>query len=67
MGKMIIVDIMNETAEVKIETIGYKGPKCIEESQFLKDALGTEIEMDLKPTFYEREEEEIREYKLLCG
>ena len=41
MAKKIIVEIDND-GEVRIETQGYKGPICLEESQFLKDILGEE-------------------------
>jgi hypothetical protein len=67
MNKEIIIDIMNETAEVKIETKGYVGMKCVEESQFLKDALGTETEQVLLPIAFEKEKEVNRIYKPICG
>lgn len=65
--KMIIIDIMDETAELKIETKGYVGPKCVEEAQFLKDALGPSMEMELKPVFHKKEKETTRVFKPLCG
>ena len=66
--KMIIIDIMDETAELKIETKGFVGPKCVEESQFLKDALGPSMEMELKPVFYQKNKKEVtRVMKPLCG
>jgi hypothetical protein len=67
MNKEIIIDIMNETAEVKIETKGYVGMKCVEESQFLKDALGTETEQVLLPIAFKNEKETNRIYKPICG
>lgn len=66
--KQIIVTIDMETGKMEIETKGYRGLKCIEESQFLKDALGEEVEQELKPIAYETEEKEhYRCFKPLCG
>lgn len=65
--KEIIIDVMNETAEVKVETKGYTGMKCVEESQFLKEALGEQMEQTLLPIAFQKEKETIREYKPICG
>lgn len=65
--KEIIIDVMNNTAEVKIETKGYTGMKCVEESQFLKEALGVQMEQTLHPIAYQKDKESIREYKTICG
>lgn len=67
MPKEIIMDVMNETAEVKIETKGYTGMKCVEEAQFLKDALGTETEQILLPIAYQKDKETKRVFKPICG
>ena len=64
--KEIILDISIE-GEIKIETRGFKGKSCIAESQFLKDLLGTETERSLTPTYYEKEEIQIKKYLPLCG
>ena len=64
--KEIILDITNE-GEIKIETRGFKGKTCIGESQFLKDLLGTETERSLTPTYWEKEENQIKKYLPLCG
>jgi hypothetical protein len=64
--KEIILDISNE-GEIKIETRGFKGKSCITESQFLKDLLGNEIERSLTPTYWEKEETQIKKYLPLCG
>lgn len=65
--KEIIMDVMNDTAEVKIETKGYVGMKCIEESQFLKDALGVTMEQTLIPIAFQKEKKVRRVYKPICG
>jgi hypothetical protein len=65
--KEIIMDVMNETAEVKIETKGYVGMQCVEEAQFLKEALGELTSQSLLPIAYEKEKETKRVYKPICG
>ena len=65
--KEIILDVMNETAEIKIETKGFTGRKCLEESQFLKDALGVQIEQTLLPIYFERSKESKRIFTPICG
>lgn len=69
MGKQMIIEVMDETAEVKIETKGYTGMKCVEESQFLKDALGTQMEQTLLPVAFQKDKskEKNRVYKSICG
>lgn len=67
MAKEIILDVMNGTAEVKIETKGYVGMKCVEESKFLKDALGVQTEQTLLPIAFQKEKETKRIYKPICG
>ena len=67
MSKQIIMEVMNETAEIKIRTEGYIGMKCVEESKFLKDALGEEMEQTLLPCALQSEKEGVRVYKPICG
>lgn len=66
--KQIIIDVTNE-GEVKIETRGFTGKSCIEESQFLKDALGEETARQLTPAYYQRQEQKevIKKHLPLCG
>ncbi len=52
MQKQIIVDVM-DNGEVKIETKGYSGPLCLEESKFLKGALGEEVSRVLTSAYYQ--------------
>lgn len=66
MAKQIIVDIDN-TGEVRIETKGFTGPVCLEESQFIKDLLGQEISRCLAPMFYQKNSVEIKKHINLCG
>ena len=64
--KQIIIDVMND-GEIKIETKGFKGITCIEESQFLKDLLGEETTRHLVPAYYTRKKIKLKRYLPLCG
>ena len=64
--KKIILDI-DDTGEVRIETTGFKGPVCLEESQFLKELLGQETKRCLTPLFYQRGETLVKKHINLCG
>ena len=67
MSKQKIVIDIDSNGEVKIETVGFSGPVCLEESKFLKDLLGHETSYSLTPTFYQRGEVEIKKHINLCG
>ena len=64
--KQIIIDVMND-GEIKIETKGFKGKSCIEETQFLKDLLGEEKARNLVPAYYIKNKKSVRKYLPLCG
>jgi len=64
--KRIIVDITDE-GEVKIETQGFKGKACIEESMFLKDLLGRETARQLTPVYYTANQKQVTKHIPLCG
>jgi len=64
--KQIIIDVM-DSGEIKIETKGFQGKSCIEESQFLKDLLGEETVRNLVPAYYTRKKITIRKHLPLCG
>ena len=66
--KEIIIDVIND-GEVKIETRGFTGKSCIQESQFLKDLLGKEISQQLIPAYYVtgKEKETVKKHLPLCG
>ena len=63
--KEIIIDISND-GEISIETKGFKGKACIEESQFLKDLLGKETSKRLTPAYYYNKKQ-LKKYLQLCG
>ncbi len=64
MARKIIVEIDND-GEVRLETRGYTGPVCLEESQFLKDLLGEETSRQLVPVFYQNNKN--KKYLPICG
>ena len=65
-GKTAIVTV-DETGEIKLETKGFKGKSCIDETKFIKELLGEEISRELKPTYYMRDKEVVRRHLPLCG
>ena len=64
--KEIIIDISPE-GEITIETRGFTGKSCIEETQFLKDLLGQELLQQLTPAYYETTKTTAKRYLNLCG
>ena len=66
MQKQIVVDI-DDSGETRIETKGFKGPVCLEESKFLKDLLGQELSRYLTPMFYQQNKVEVKKHINLCG
>ncbi len=64
--KEIVIDISND-GEVSIETKGFKGKACLEESQFIKDILGKETSKLLTPAYYVNEKQQKKKYLNLCG
>ena len=65
--KIIYVDISDD-GEVKIETKGFSGKACIEETKFLKDLLGEETERSLTACYFSTDTQVVRKKHLnLCG
>ena len=64
--KEIIVDIADD-GQVKIETRGFQGKSCLEESQFIKDLLGRETARQLTPAYWQIGTTRIKKYLPLCG
>lgn len=62
--KKIIVEIDNN-GEVRLETKGYSGPICLEESEFLKNVLGEETSKKLTPEYYDKGK--VKKYQQICG
>ena len=64
--KEIIIDISND-GEVKLETRGFTGKSCVEESQFIKDLLGKETAKQLTPAYYQAQTTQVKKYLPICG
>jgi hypothetical protein len=64
--KQIVIDVSPE-GEIRIETKGYEGPSCLEDSKFLKDILGEETSVQLCPTYYKRGKETVKKHIPICG
>ena len=64
--KEIVIDISDD-GQIKIETKGFTGKSCIEESQFIKEVLGSETARQLTPTYWQRSQAKIKKYLPLCG
>jgi hypothetical protein len=64
--KEIVIDISSD-GEIRIETKGFKGKACLEESQFLKKLLGKETYKQLTPAYYNTNKKKVKKYLQLCG
>ena len=64
--KEIVIDVSDD-GEVRLETTGFKGKACLEESQFLKALLGEEILCQLTPAYYTKNKIKTKKYLPLCG
>jgi hypothetical protein len=62
--KEIVIDV-SEDGEVKIETRGFTGKACLQESEFLKNLLGRETYRQLTPAYYGKQNK--KKYLNLCG
>jgi len=64
--KRIVIDIGDE-GELRIETQGFSGKSCLEESQFLKDLLGKEIAHQLTAAYFTTATTQVKKHLPLCG
>jgi len=64
--KQIVIDILN-TGEIKIETRGYPGKTCVEETEVIKNILGKEVTRQLTPAYYTQDKVAVKQYLPLCG
>jgi hypothetical protein len=64
--KEIIVDVMDD-GQVHIETRGFTGNACLQESEFIKNLLGKEIARQLTPAFYTQNKQTVKKHLPLCG
>lgn len=63
--KRIVIEVSDE-GELKIETKGFVGKACIEETEFLKELLGKEVHQQLTAAFYS-DKANTKKYLTLCG
>jgi hypothetical protein len=68
MQKKIVVNISND-GQIQIETHGYVGEECLEESKFIEEFLGKEISTQLTPAFYQSKGNKgvVKKHIPLCG
>jgi hypothetical protein len=64
--KQIIIDILDD-GEIKLETRGYTGKTCLEETEAIKNILGNEITRQLTPAYYIQGKETVKKHLPLCG
>ncbi len=64
--KEIVIEV-SEDGEVRLETRGFEGKACLEESQFLKGLLGSEVCRNLTPAYYNHGTKKVKKYLNLCG
>ena len=64
--KEIVIEV-SEDGEVRLETKGFEGKACLEESKFLKDLLGSEVCRHLTPAYYTHGKKRVKKYLNLCG
>jgi hypothetical protein len=66
-NKKIVMEVLPD-GEVKITTEGFVGKSCLEESKFLKEALGSEISTQLTPAYFMTDQKTVVKKHLgLCG
>lgn len=65
--KAIIIDVMNNTGEMRIEAIGFVGEGCIHETDFIKNALGATVSRELKPEYFIKDKEKTTVLRSFCG
>ena len=66
--KQFVIDI-GDDGEIKLETRGFQGKACLEESKFIKDILGKETAMQLTAAYYtdQGQKQTVKKHLPLCG
>lgn len=64
--KEIIIEISDD-GQVSLETKGFKGSSCVEETEFLKKVLGKETFKLLIPAYFVTEKQHLKKYLNICG
>jgi hypothetical protein len=63
--KEIVIDVSDD-GEISIETKGFTGKACLEESAFIKHLLGKELARQLTPAYY-HDKQKTKKFLQLCG
>jgi len=68
MSKRIVVEI-DEDGVISIETLGFKGKGCLEDSEWVKDIIGKETSQQLTPAYFMKSDDKEKRIKHLplCG
>ncbi len=66
MRPQIRITVSND-GDIEIETVGFTGKSCVEETRFLKKMLGQETFKQLTPAYYSRNRQQKKKYLPLCG
>ena len=64
--KEIVIHVSDD-GQIQIETKGFTGKNCIEESRFIKEVLGSETACQPTPTYWQKNQIKIKKYLPLCG
>ena len=64
--KEIVIDVSND-GQIQVETKGFTGKRCIEESRFIVKVLGSETARKLTPAYWHENRIKIKKYLPLCG
>lgn len=66
--KKVKVVFSKVTGKVKVQSFGFHGPSCMQETKFIEEALGKVTSVEKKKEFYETEVEIHNEItRGLCG
>ncbi len=66
MKRTIVIEV-SDTGEIKLETKGFVGKACVDETEFLKKILGKETHKQLVPCYFQKNKETIKRHLPICG
>jgi len=52
--KKIVMTVDPKTGKIEVETTGFKGKECIEETKWLEKAIGKAKQVKKKPEYYQK-------------
>lgn len=65
--KTIQIDILDLDCRVQIETKGFEGKGCVEESEWIKHVLGEEQSRVLTPVYFKKGNQLVKKHLSICG